>query len=676
MQVGKHRLLFVFGLLPCLLLTLHSLCVLPLFWKTTSLENIRPVQGHAFVSSAPREALLYPVNTAARVLENEKPLPFPPQPSTVTVAEVGLGRYMVGRGKVVFSSTDNSDPRFNRRVYQIVQPWPVPRLIIIFSWILSILSLSWIIFKSWAVLRPFLFHPPFWALGVLFGLLLVANRCWLFKDYPLVAVHPDSGSYFAITELIKAGEWPNLGNRPPGYPLFMKAVFAFSNTLIALSLVQTIFTALTALSLVYGIYKWRPYLGFPAVAVMAAYVFGCTTLEHDTAMLSESLYASLLMLSFGAILIGFRKSSSAWMGTASFSMALAILTRPAGLFLIITFIFCVVWFFRKGIKRTALLAFLLPFPLLLGAMSLYNYKIVKALTPTTWGEANLAVATFTYWEQDRNYPTEINKSIEKIQQIISERLKVTKKDRAVLARSWKPRELGQIYVEGFNGPALDIAMLMGGDYETSARKWIRRIAFDSIKKNPTYYAKFVFTMLYQYFTPVPDEDFRTYLKNRAYVFYVNHHFSSSRGLPQMTRMAKEQADSSPRPPIVVTDFNENTEVQLQDRILIPSTWWFRIYEFTHHARKHIFSWWIWPFSIFAGCLISICKLARSRLGDDEAFMLFIITLSAVGASLVVSLVEFAQPRYSCPMEWAYGIALILTIAIVFDKKAPPQISSS
>ena len=64
------------------------------------------------------------------------------------------------------------------------------------------------------------------------------------------------------------------------------------------------------------------------------------------------------------------------------------------------------------------------------------------------------------------------------------------------------------------------------------------------------------------------------------------------------------------------------------------------------------------------------------MGDDEAFMLFIITLSAVGASLVVSLVEFAQPRYSCPMEWAYGIALILTIAIVFDKKAPPQISSS
>jgi hypothetical protein len=38
---------------------------------------------------------------------------------------------------------------------------------------------------------------------------------------------------------------------------------------------------------------------------------------------------------------------------------------------------------------------------------------------------------------------------------------------------------------------------------------------------------------------------------------------------------------------------------------------------------------------------------------------FVLTASAVGASLVVSLVEYSNPRYSYPMEWVYGLAVVL-----------------
>ena len=39
--------------------------------------------------------------------------------------------------------------------------------------------------------------------------------------------------------------------------------------------------------------------------------------------------------------------------------------------------------------------------------------------------------------------------------------------------------------------------------------------------------------------------------------------------------------------------------------------------------------------------------------------MFIVAVSALGASLVVSLVEYSQPRYSYPMEWAYGVCAVL-----------------
>ena len=63
-------------------------------------------------------------------------------------------------------------------------------------------------------------------------------------------------------------------------------------------------------------------------------------------------------------------------------------------------------------------------------------------------------------------------------------------------------------------------------------------------------------------------------------------------------------------------------------------------------------------------------LIRSRMRDDAAFVLFIVSISAVGASLVVSLVEFSQPRYSYPMEWAYGICAVLLVLVVFLRRRP------
>lgn len=291
--------------------------------------------------------------------------------------------------------------------------------------------------------------------------------------------------------------------------------------------------------------------------------------------------------------------------------------------------------------------------------------------PTTWGEANLAVATFLYWETDPLYPAAINTDIERIRENIAERHAVTKQDATLLDRSWDPGELSPIFVNSFNGPALDIAMTMGGGrYKTADREWIRRIAFDSIRKHPVYYAKFVVSMLYLYFKPAPDDDFRVYLQNRAWLFYVARHYSPEKGKAFMVRLGKEFAREPPPPTLIITESDPNVPMNLSERILIPPTVGWRVYYLTHLARHAFFEFWAWPICMFVGLIASLIVLARTRFRHDGAFVLFIITISAVGASLVVSLVEYSQPRYSYPMEWVYGMSAVLLPLLLMRSTTP------
>ena len=644
---------------PALVLTLHSLALVPLGSRTITLSDIRPFEGAAYLATLAPQTYPLPPEPALELREDGVLNPFPSMPGWGSVVAPGAGRYRVAGTTLYFSASDNSDPRTNGRTYTVTQPVPIPRRLLLVLWAIGLVGF----FVGLVIVRRpvarFVAAPPFWILAGLLLALVAANRLWLFTDYPLVAVHPDSGGYYAISEQIGSGVWPNFGNRPPVYPLFLKAVFSTVDRLWALALAQTLLSFSGALLLAYGAYCWRAALGLPAVLLMALFLFGFTTLEHDTAMLSESVYANCLMLAFGGLLMGLRDRRPGWLAWASTAMALAILTRPAGMFLVVTFVIVAAWLAWRRFPRWCLVAFALPLPIILLSMSYYNLKVVRAFAPTTWGEANLAVATFVYWEQDPAYPPEINADVVRIQQIISGRLELTGKNRDVLDQSWHPDRLGAIYVESFNAAALDIAQMMGGHYETTGRFWIRRIAFDSIAKHPKYYGKFVYAMLFNYFRPAPDYDFRAYLMNRAWTHYVARTFAPEKGNLLMVRMAKEQADGVPPPRMIVTSFEPSETMDLQDRVLISPTWKWRVYELTHRARRFFFQRWIWTVSVFVGLLASVVVLWRSRLRHDAAFVVFIVTVSALGASLVVSLVEFSQPRYSYPMEWAYGLSAVL-----------------
>jgi hypothetical protein len=385
-------------------------------------------------------------------------------------------------------------------------------------------------------------------------------------------------------------------------------------------------------------------------------------------MLSESPYTSFLVLTFALLVHAF--SRSGWWGSfasSAFFMAASLLTRPNGMFLFVTFLMIVIYMLWNKYSSGLIVAFIAPFVLMVTSMCVYNYITINVFSVTAWGEANLAVATFTFWEKDESYPRDVNDSIDKIKSILDERFKVTGIDPARLYDSWDHEYLSSIFVQGFNGQALDVSMLLGGKYyDRVNRQWIRKISLDSIKKHPDIYLKFVVTMLRNYYTMPGEGHFSAYLLNRIKVIYIDHHFSARRGIEVMVKMGKEFADSPPPKNVII---NENIDPQspLSKQVALVETPLLHAYNLIYYLRTLLFTSEIWIFGFFIVMITSFVKLVASRFRDTAAFIMFILTIGNFGASLVVSLVEYSQPRYSYPMEWVYYYSVLVGIPLLLPE---------
>ena len=511
--------------------------------------------------------------------------------------------------------------------------------------------------------------PPFIIPSIIFLFGFLINRLWVVTDFPILEIHPDSLTYFALVEEIGERLLINFGIRPIMYPLFMKTVFMLSNTNFALLVAQNVVSFLSGLILIYSIYVWRKWISYLAVFFVYGYLSGITSLEYDTSMLSESLYTSLLILSFSFLIIGlFPGRKSGYLAASSVAMACVILTRPSGIFLIVTYVLVLLYIVSTKYGIESILSYSIPFPVILTLVCVYNYFAIGAFSLTTWGEANLAVATFTYWEEDSSYPNEINQKISEIKSIIDKRFEIADKDKKKIDTSWDHEYLSGYFVEGFNGEALNVAMQMGAKeiYGAENRNWVRTVSIDSVKKHPFFYIKFVMTMLINYYTLPAETDFRQYIYNRANLIYIDEHYSGKRDTPIiMTHIGKEYSNTAPPDTIII--INRSPETRLTDRMILKETAGWKLYYVMQQLRQKYFSPIPWVVLFFATFFFASGKLIYKRGHDLGAFMIFIIGVSNIGAGLLVSLVEYSQPRYSYPMEWAYYTVVMLAPLLFHTK---------
>lgn len=85
-----------------------------------------------------------------------------------------------------------------------------------------------------------------------FGSVLAVSAAFLitrlpyFMHYPVIVLSSDSASYIAAAFQLMELKAPLFDIRTPGYPLFIAAVWSLGKNFIAISLVQSVITYLSA----------------------------------------------------------------------------------------------------------------------------------------------------------------------------------------------------------------------------------------------------------------------------------------------------------------------------------------------------------------------------------------------------------------------------------------------
>ena len=119
----------------------------------------------------------------------------------------------------------------------------------------------------------------------------------------------------------------------------------------------------------------------------------------DTTLLTESLYSSLVRLSFGKLPLAILRGGAWACAAASFAMTSCLLTRPAGFFLFVIHGLVLGWLLLRRQPRRHALAFALPLAIVVLATCAYNRLTIGAFTVTPFGAENLLGALATYIEE-------------------------------------------------------------------------------------------------------------------------------------------------------------------------------------------------------------------------------------------------------------------------------------
>jgi hypothetical protein len=664
-------LLWISLLLPVFLLTLHCSGILVFGWKSIELANMRQLADGRYIFQ------VQDLDPEVRIFEWSQVNVF--ENDTNHVGNFSIFKTIKSNNylfpdlyiikDVYISMVDMPDPASIGNRYTLRYP-ATPSIFVVKLLILLAYASSLVfIIRYRFSLKKFMESPPLYVAVILWTAAFILNRLWLIVDFPIAGIHPDSNSYFIVSQSIGAGTWPHFHIRSFGYPVLLKLVFTASNRVMSLVIVQNFFSYLAGLTFVIASYYWKRILGVLAAIAMIAFYSGVTPIESDSAMLSESLYTSFIVLSFGFLLYSFSKYGNIFsFACGSFFIAASLLTRPGGIFLVVSFLMVTLYMLWNQYSRMVIAAHLAPFLLMVLSMCLYNYASVRVFSVTAWGEANLAVATFTFWEKDESYPADINSSIDKIKGVINDRFNVVGIDPSRMNDTWDHDYLCSVFVQGFNGKARDMSMSISGNYyDTNSRQWIRKISLDSIKKHPDIYFKFVVTMLRNYYTMPNEVHFSSYIYNRIKLIYLDNQFSAKRGIDLMVKMGKEFADSPP-PKTVIINSNINDNKSFTDKIILIDTPLSLIYNATYYIKLHLFTTQLWVVGFIGVMLVSLFKLVNSKFKDNTAFVLFLMTISNVGASVIVSLVEYSQPRYSYPMEWTYYFSVLVGVPLLFISK--------
>jgi hypothetical protein len=280
------------------------------------------IAGRAFLSELiyPEDSMAWPNGSTLEFIENGRRL-GPAHSLHSEIETLGSGRYSHWQGYLVFSSSDNTDPRSNGRVYSIRQP-PSGFLVLLFTAAGILISLA-SIRKSlktggMAPVRGFLEMVlprsryvcglPILSTGVNLSVIssLIAVEAYFLWKFGLTPIENTDGSYYAhfadqlsfaigMRTVPAPEDWQDVFDsyfRMPGYPLIISISkwVAGSYWQPLLVSVQVLVAVLAAYALFRA--SWR-ISGYVLVALGCAALFLLShRIQVDRAILTDSLCTS------------------------------------------------------------------------------------------------------------------------------------------------------------------------------------------------------------------------------------------------------------------------------------------------------------------------------------------------------------------------------------------------
>lgn len=518
------------------------------------------------------------------------------------------------------------------------------------------------------------------------------TRLPFFLYYPVVDLDGDSPYYYMNVDQIDKGMWPSFTIRTPGYPIFLKFVFLFFNKNISLIAIQNILSLLTSLFFIYVIHnvysKRFKFLPLLASIGMGAFISSSIHLISDTSYMTESLYVNFLVLFFALFILAVHSKTKITWILCSICMAAVILIRPSALFFILVFFIIIFFLFINSYKKKAVFIFAIPFIVILFLMSLYNYITIGSFSVSTFTENALISFTSTFLEKSQMYPPGVNEAIEKCQN----RIKPAHKD--IIENSWNYEKLSRVLKRYYNrNRKLVFSTLITHEKEDSFSlymKWrpiLRKIALNSILIRPKICIKYIYSNLFTiFFHSMGDVDFyhvlkRRYLKALNYKKYftlsiLNWDILRYKAHPLQLYSKKEYGST------ITKDFPKSflkeywdpkvflkikiKKIKRREAWMVP-TFLQRVHQNFQALHRFLFRNNFWIFIFLFTLIFSFIRLLRSRFHHKNAFILFIMTLSALLHGVVVATAALPILRLIFPMNFVYYLSLfLLPIIIDFD----------
>jgi hypothetical protein len=460
----------------------------------------------------------------------------------------------------------------------------------------------------------------------------IITRLPFFLHFRLADVAIDYWSYFDVVQQARHGQWPKLYLRTPGYPLFLAAVFSISRSAMAVVATQCVMTLVAALGTLACFVRVDRRLAYPAAFALVGFISSMHSVVFDTTLLAESLYSSLLMLSFGTLTFAILRGGAWACVSASFAMAGCIWMRPAGLYFLVIYGLVLGWLLLQRRPRRHVFAFLLPLPIIILATCTYNRLMIGEFVITPVGDHAIIGAVATYIEEDPTAPADINAAVREI------RDSMTPADRAVAFTSRDPDEIYRVFTT-YNEAAIYTHMGKVKREYLQLNRFQAQLAWLAIRRHPDLYLKFVAVNFYKFYqNSLLTPDLYNHLPVRYDTLYVRRDLASN--IPESERrdLLMEYWDPVPQPHV--------RRVGLQT--MVDTTWSRRMHERFNQVHDAIFSRTIWILGALLLFPVTIWKLLRSRARDAGAFLVFLHISALIGAGLVIALYGMGMTRYGAP----------------------------